>query len=77
VPDHDDPPGLIRNDPESEATLPGLAETIEYELRSQIAMRHDPNTQEGRETIAFLVADAVLDVFAVRERKEPRTSWAD
>jgi hypothetical protein len=75
MPDQDDPPGLIRNDPESEATR--LADAIEYELRSQIAMRRDLSTPEGRETVAFLIADAVLDVFVVRERTEPPTSWAD
>jgi hypothetical protein len=48
-----------------------------YELRSQIAMRHDLITPKGRETVALPIADAVLDLFVVRERKEPRTSWAD
>jgi hypothetical protein len=63
---------LVRLDPESEACFEALKRHIEWELSARIAVGDDPATEEGRDTLAVLIADAVLDVFVVRERTSPR-----
>ena len=68
-------PGVVFNDPESEAILRPLAEAIEEELRVQIAMQRSPSDPEELWDIAGLIANAVLDSYVVRERNEPRVSW--
>jgi hypothetical protein len=66
---------LERNDPESEAQFSPLAECIASELGARLAVGDDPKTPEGLKRLAELIADAVLDRFAVRARETPRYRW--
>lgn len=68
----DDDPEAEPTDPESEACFPALKARIAEELGARVAFGDDPRTPEGSEALSELIADAVLDVFAVRERTGPR-----
>jgi hypothetical protein len=63
---------LERLDPESEAQFDSLVECISWELGARIAVGDDPKTPDGLRTLSELIADAVLDRFAVRTRETPR-----
>jgi hypothetical protein len=59
-------------DQESEKCFEALQARIAEELRARLAVGDDPRTPEGLDTLSMLIADAVLDVFVVRERESPR-----
>ena len=83
MPERQDPADMIRyvpsdvtfNDPESEALLRDLAEIIDSELGSQIAMQRSPTDPKERWDISGLLADAILDSFVVRKRIGKRVSF--
>jgi hypothetical protein len=64
-----------RLDPKPEACFKALSELVEEELAARITFGDDPTTPEGRKILSELVADAVLDVFTVRKRDQPRYRW--
>ena len=66
---------LERLDPESEACFQALAARIAEELIARIAVGDDPTSPIGCEVLSELIADAVLDVFVVRQRTAPRYRW--
>ncbi len=68
----DDDRRAATNDPESEACFGDLRDRIAWELGARIAAGDDPRTPEGLAVLSELIADAVLDAFAVRPRTEPR-----
>lgn len=61
-----------RTDPESEAQFDPLVECIAWELGARIAVGDDPKTPDGLQTLSELIADAILDRFAVRARETSR-----
>jgi len=66
---------LERLDPESEACFQALAARIAEELTARIAIGYDPTSPIGCEKLSGLIADAVLDMFVVRQRTVPRYRW--
>ena len=73
--ENDDKSKLERLDPESEACFQALAARIAEELSARIAIGDDPSSPTEREELSELIADAVLDVFVVRQRTSPRYRW--
>lgn len=72
---NDEQSELERLDPESEACFQALAARIAEELSARIAIGDDPSSPGGCEELSELIADAVLDVFVVRQRTSPRYRW--
>jgi hypothetical protein len=66
---------LERLDPESEACYAALRDRISEELAARIAIGDDPMTREGQQGLSELIADAILDGFAVKARTSPRYRW--
>lgn len=70
---NEDNPELEILDPESEACFNALAVRIAEELAARIAMGDpDLTSPSGCEELSELIADAVLDIFVVRQRTAPR-----
>jgi hypothetical protein len=67
---------LVRNDPESEAQFELLRDIAEEELTVRLALGQRIETPADVRGVAELIADAILDAFAVRRRPpdEPRSS---
>lgn len=63
---------LVPTDPESEACYEDLVECVRSELQARVAIGDDPRTPEGQQVLADLIADVVLDRFALRLRSERR-----
>jgi hypothetical protein len=64
-------------DPESEAQCAAMMACIAAEVEARLAAGTDPRTPEGQRVLAVVIADALLDQFVVRERREPRYRWTE
>lgn len=62
----------VPNDPDSEACYDELVEIVRHELQARVAVGDDPTAPDGQLRLAELIADVVLDHFALRPRTERR-----
>jgi hypothetical protein len=70
-------PELVRNDPESEASVDLMVAILAEELFVRASMGDQVATKEDATHVAEIAADALLDRFVVRPREpgKARYSW--